>query len=146
MALATLQGTIVPETNPPFALRLSHSPMLLSAAPPSPLFPQFVYSDHQRHPLLSASAQDLFKWFRSAGPLAEVRINVDVGRQGLVCVVQYWDEGHAKYAQKNCCKLHTALEAMPAFTLRTYNPCDLYCGVRRKTMSRKHLVSSVYRI
>jgi hypothetical protein len=146
MALVTLQGAIVPETSPPFALKLSHSPMLPSPVPPFPLFPQFVHSDYRGHPLLSASAQDLFKWFRSAGPLAEIGINVDVGRQDPVCVVQYWDEDHARYAQINCRKLHMALEAMPAFTLRTYDPCNLYCAVRCRTMSRKHLVSSVCRI
>jgi hypothetical protein len=112
MALATLQGMIVPETNPPLALTLSHSHVLLSAAPPSPLFPQFVYVTDMEHPLFSASAQDIFKWFRSAGPLAEIHVNLDVNRRGLVCVLQYWDEDHAKYAQNNCCKLHTALEAM----------------------------------
>jgi hypothetical protein len=137
MALATLQGTIIPETDPPFALKLTHSHMLQGAAPPFPLFPQFVYTDNKEHPLLHVSAQDIFKWFRSAGPLAEIRVNLDVGRQGLVCAVQYWDEDHAKYAHMNCRKLHTALEAMPAFTLRTYDPCSLHCTVRCRTIFRK---------
>jgi hypothetical protein len=135
MALATLQGAIVPGTNPPFALQLSHSHLLLSTSPESPLFPQFVYADNKEHLLFSASAQDLFKWFRSAGPLVEIRVNLDVGRQGLVCAVQYWDKGHAKYAQNNCCKLHMVLEAMSPFTLRTYDPHNLYCSVRCRIMT-----------
>ena len=132
MALATLQGVIVPGFSPEFALRLSHSPTLEIASPQSPLFPQFIHSDVAGHPLRNASAQDVFRWFRSAGPLAEVRVGLNVGRRGPVCSVQYWDEDHAKYARSNCRTLHMVLEAMPAFALRTYDPCNLYCAVRHK--------------
>lgn len=131
MALATLQGTLLPRVTPPFLLDLSHSPQLDSTAPPDPLFPQYVHSDSADHPLYKASAQDIFRCFRAAGPLVSVRVNIDVGRAHPACVVEYWEEAHANHARASCRTLCMTLAAgSPQFTLRTYDPCNLYCAVR----------------
>ena len=129
MALATLQGFQIPASTPPITLSLSYSEQLDSPYPSAPIFPQYIKAE-KTHPLYSASPQQLFSWFRSAGPLVEVRASVDVGQGGLTCTVQYWEESHAKFARDNSGNLHTALRAMPAFRLRIFDPWDLYCSVR----------------
>lgn len=129
MALATLQGVQVPGANPPIALALSHAPELSVAAPPLPLLSQFVQSDLVDHPLRKASPQDVFRWFRGSGPLVSVRTDVDVGHKNRTCVIEHWEEEHAIYAKTQRKSLHAALKAMPGFTLRIFDPCNLYCAV-----------------
>ncbi|KIP03989.1 hypothetical protein PHLGIDRAFT_494959 [Phlebiopsis gigantea 11061_1 CR5-6] len=79
MALATLNGLPVPDMDPPWNLALSHTDSLENALPTEPLCAQFVKVPGGTHPLLNASAQEAFEWFRSAGPLVAVRTNVNVG-------------------------------------------------------------------
>lgn len=129
MALATLQGTAIPGLDPPASLVLSHSPTLARPSPLDRLFPQFISVDKPDHPILSANASDIFRWFRKAGPLVSVDVRVNIGREHLASVVEYWEEGHADVARLNRRILHTDLERMPPFTLRTYDPCNLYCAV-----------------
>ncbi|GJE92581.1 RNA recognition motif domain-containing protein [Phanerochaete sordida] len=131
MALATLHGTLLPSVEPPFVLRLSASDKEEETLPADPLLSQFVHSDIDDHPLHSWTAQELFRYFRSAGPLVSVRTNVDIGRARRVCTVEYWDERHANYARLNAQRLGrelAPLEApLPPFSLRTYDPWKLYC-------------------
>lgn len=132
MALAPLQGVAVPRTDPPFFLELYPSPNLSTAVPYDPLFPQYVrYSSHEieLHPAQRASAQDVFTWFRRAGPLVSVHVVEDVGWTHPTCIVQYWHASDAQYARSNCRTLHPALREMPPFELRTYDPRKLYCAV-----------------
>lgn len=132
MALATLQGAEVPGSNPPFFLEMCSSPDSIRAAPSRPLSPLYIkYSGHetQVHPTQQASAQDIFTWFRRAGPLVSVRVNEDLGWPHPTCVLQYWQIPHAQYARLNCNTLHPALGGMPPFALRVYHPRNLYCAV-----------------
>lgn len=130
MALATLQGAIVPGVTPPFCLALSHSPSLEECLPEDRLFHQFVKcTTNTRHVLYDSSAQDVFSWFRSAGPLVSVRVNVNVGHAYATCVLEYWEDTHAQYARTHCRMMHPALAAMDHFSLRTYNPCTIFCTV-----------------
>lgn len=143
MALATLQGSEIPGVSPPFILVLSHSPDLESALPSHRLFPQFIHADKPEHPIRNASAQDIFRWFRPAGPLVSVHVDVGIGRERRTAAVEYWDEGHANYARFNCKTLNATLKVMPALSLRTFNPLNLYCAVRRHKsfLRRTHLVN-----
>ena len=133
MALATLQGATVPGQSPPFALTLSHSPSLDAPYSSHRLLPQFVKgSASSYHTLYGASAQDLFSWFRSAGPLASVQANVKVGHAHPTCILEYWDEKHAQYARENCRMMHPELAQMKPFSLRTFDPSSLFCAVSER--------------
>ncbi|KIP03992.1 hypothetical protein PHLGIDRAFT_214018 [Phlebiopsis gigantea 11061_1 CR5-6] len=126
MALATLNGLPVPNLDPPWNLVLSHSSSLESALPKEPLCAQFAKSPANTHPLSDASAQDVFRWFRPAGPLVTARADVDVGYPKRTCVIQYWDETHASSAFKCPQGLHPALTSMPMFNLRTFAQCSVF--------------------
>lgn len=130
MALATLQGAALPGVHPPFILNLSHSPLLQSATPTHRLLPQFVHTDMGNHPVLDFTAQQAFQYFRQAGPLVSVHVDVDVGRGRRTCVVEYWHEEHANHARLNARMLQADTEeppkVLPFFCLRTYDPCNLW--------------------
>lgn len=130
MALATLQGCEILKSSSPWTMVLSHSPTLESAIPPSPLFPQFV--KHNGTPLFmgkDTSPQAIFRWFRQAGPLVSVRTHVNVGYSSQAVVVQYWNEEHANKARMQKNALHAEMARYPAFEVRTFDPCNLYCAV-----------------
>ena len=129
MALATLNGLPVPNMDPPWTLMLSHSSSLESAFPKEPLCAQFVKVPSKDHVLLNATAQDVFCWFRSAGPLVTVQTNVDVGYPNRTCVVQYWDEEHALSALTKPRSLHHSFEAVSQFTLRSFAQCSVLGSV-----------------
>ena len=131
MALATLQGATVRVENSTYSLSLSHSPTLQRNLPQNSPYPQFIEGEADGHHLLhNASPQDIFKWFRHAGPLMSVNAGVRVGRNLTTCVIQYWDAVQAEYAERNCCTMNPELDNMAPFTLRTYDPCKLLCSVR----------------
>lgn len=130
MALATLQGAVVPGVAPRYTLKLSHSPDLTTSLPEHRLLPQYVRSSTKVHSLYDVTPQALFRYFRKAGPIVRVRTGVDFGSGRKVCTVEYWDAGHAKYAMDHCRTMHPELQAMKPFSLRTYHPCKLHCGVR----------------
>lgn len=132
MALATLQDTEIHEVQPAYKLKLSHSPSLLSSAPPHPLFPQYVKSKTSNHPILACTPQKLFEWFRYAGPLVYLRVNVNVGFPEPTVMLEYWDEVHAAYSHKNCRLLHPMLKNMKPFALRTIVPTNILCSVRSR--------------
>lgn len=136
MAFTTLQGAAMDAVEPPVIFILSHSPDLAKSSPEHRLLPQFVQSDKIYHPLRSATAQQLFRWFRSAGPLASVQTDVDIGREHRTCVVEYWEEEHANHARLHCGSLTTEFKTMPAFSLRTYDPCNLYCTVSQSKLGK----------
>ena len=146
MALVTLQDTTMDAAEPSTIFTLSHSPDLAKFLPERRLFPQFVQSDKADHPLRTATAQDVFRWFRSAGPLASVQTKADVGREHRTCVVEYWEEEHANYARVNCGSLAAEFKTMPAFSLRTYDPCNLYCAVSLLNLESLYYFYSSYRL
>lgn len=136
MALATLQGAVMPGVNPPWTVSLSHSPNLESPEPRpyARLFPQFIKSATTPHPLLhGANPQTIFRWFRNAGPLVSVSMDVDVGHPERTTVIEYWDPEHANFARREKQAVHEDLSGSPAFTLRTFDPCNLYCAVGRSS-------------
>lgn len=131
MALATLQDAVVPAVTPIWRLSLSHSPDLVNVLPHwhEPLFPQFIKNVNTPYPLLhEASPQTLFKVFRDAGPLVSIRVGEDVGYAQSATVIEFWDDKHANVARN---KNPALQENIPPFTLRTFNPCKLYCAVSR---------------
>ena len=130
MALATLQDTIVPDISPPARLRLSHSPNHDPPYPTVRILRQFARSAATPHPLLySSSIQTLFRWFRSAGPLVSIAKDVDIGYPETVISLEYWYGEHANAARIRENQVHSELSSSPEFTLRTYDPCNLYCAV-----------------
>lgn len=120
MALATLNGVPVPGLDPPWTLTLSHTSSLDSALPKEPLCAQYVKVPSGSHVLQRRSAQDIFRFFRVAGPLVLVQTNIDVGYPNPTCVVEYWEEEHALYALRNARTLHPTFLGMPTFVLRTF--------------------------
>ncbi|EKM49815.1 uncharacterized protein PHACADRAFT_214337 [Phanerochaete carnosa HHB-10118-sp] len=124
MALATMQGVTVPNVQPPWVLTLSHTASLDSALPRDPLCAQFIKAGAAGgiHGLHLATAQQIFRWFRTAGPLVSVRTNVDVGYKHRTCVLEYWDEEDANYARLHCREFHFTLQRMEPFSLRTFAP------------------------
>ena len=131
MALATLQDTVVTDVNPPWKMVLSHSPTLEPTLPPQRIFSQYIRSNGIPHnPIEGSSPQAMFKRFRSVGPLVSVRTNVDIGYSQRAIVLEYWYEDDAKLARKMKNTVHTDLKDLPDFSLRTFDPCNLYCTVR----------------
>jgi hypothetical protein len=130
MALVTLQGTFIPNVEPPFRMVLSHSPGLQSALPPLRLYNQYVKIDGLPASIMeSATCQQIFKWFRPAGPLVSVRKDVNIGYQQRATVLEYWRSEYANAARTKKNALHEDMQNMPAFTLRTFDPSNLYCAV-----------------
>ena len=130
MALATLQGAEVPGILPLYRMTLSHASTLSSSVPQDRLFPQYFKGSAQAHTLLATvPAQEVFMWFRKAGPLVSVRVNVMIGAYST-CVIEYWEESQARYAWIHCRMMHPALSAFkPSFELHTYDPYTLSCTV-----------------
>ncbi|KAI0698131.1 hypothetical protein BC835DRAFT_691327 [Cytidiella melzeri] len=128
MALATLQGAVVANSGPPWTMVISHSPTLEPALPTHRIFPQFVKTYGTAGHIGDESPQTVFRWFRRAGPLVSVRTNVNVGYPERVIVVEYWNEDDANWARMEKNALHEGMQHRPAFILRTYDPCSLYCA------------------
>lgn len=130
MALATLQGALIPDILPPFHLTLSHTSMLGSSLPNERILPQFLKGAPKAHNILySVSPQDVFTWFRPAGPLVSVRVRVGLGFAYPTCILEYWDENHARYARIHSRVLHPALADLKPFDLHTYDPSTITCTV-----------------
>lgn len=130
MALATLQGALIPDILPPFHLTLSHTSMLGSSLPNERILPQFAKGTPKAHSILSSvSPQTIFTWFRPAGPLVSVRVRVDLGFAYRTCTLEYWDENYARYARIHSRVLHPALADLKPFDLHTYDPTTLTCTV-----------------
>ena len=134
MALATLFGVEVTNSGPqPWTLILSHSPLLEPPLPKVPILPLCV------RPALGGGgigrawedvdAQMVFTWFRNAGPLLSVRMNVDLGYEAPSCVLEYWKEEHAQMARQFGRDIHTGAQSMTDFILRVFDPWNLYCAV-----------------
>ncbi|KAI0345574.1 hypothetical protein BDW22DRAFT_887667 [Trametopsis cervina] len=141
MALATLQGAIVPNLDPPWKMALSHSPDFQSSTPQRRLFSQMVKSDTHPHPLVhGASLQTIFRWFRNAGPLVSVESTVVPGYPSPMVVIEYWEEEHANHARVQKKAIHPELLASPSFNLRTFDPANLYCAALGATCEHKILV------
>lgn len=129
MALATMSGMQVPDVNPPWHLVLSHSPSLVETLPKVPVLPFFLRQTDNEQPFrMKHDAQAVFCWFRRAGPLVSVRLDVDVGYEGRACVVQFWHDQHAVYARSLGLEIHPFTRTLN-FDLQVYNPWNLYCAV-----------------
>lgn len=131
MALATLQGVQIPGAFPPLRLVLSHTADPEQMGSQSTLYPQFIkFSDANKpHILRNTSAQEVFRWFRNAGPLASVKVAEDVGNSQKTCILQYYKEEHARFAQSKCNLIHSALKSTGEFSLRTFIPNCLIISV-----------------
>lgn len=131
MALATLQGVQIPGAFPPLRLVLSHTAGREQFGSQSTLYPQFIkFSDANKpHILRNTSAQEVFRWFRNAGPLASVKVAEDVGDSQKTCILQYYKEEHARFAQSKCNLIHSALKSTGEFSLRTFIPNCLIISV-----------------
>lgn len=142
MALATLQGVDVPNVSPPFRLALSHTAELDQTDPQDTLYSQFVKlrDPNKPHVLQDATAQEVFRWFRNAGPLASVKVEQDVGYPQKTCVIRYYKEEHARFAQSKCNLIHSVMKITEVFTLRTFMPNHLIIFVSsRKSQARSPL-------
>ncbi|KAI0698133.1 hypothetical protein BC835DRAFT_690706 [Cytidiella melzeri] len=146
MALATLQGATVTGPNLlPWTMVISHSCTLEAAFPSHRIFPQFVRTDLNGTPGHIGAEEDpqtLFKWFRRAGPLVSVQTDVNVGYPQRAIVVEYWNEEHANLARIKKNALHEDMQHRPAFTLRTYDPHNLYCAGFGATFTHKDFVGA----
>lgn len=131
MALATLQGVQIPGAFPPLRLVLSHTGDPEQPDSQSTLYPQFIEFNgaNKPHIFRDASAQDVFRWFRNAGPLASVKVTEDVGGSQKTCILQYYKEEHARFAQSKCNLVHSALKSTGGFLLRTFIPNHLIISV-----------------
>ena len=130
MALATLHDTPVLVENSIYTLKLSHSPTLEDPLPEIRLCPQLIKGESDGHHLLyDASLQDVFTWFRQAGPLVSVKRGATVEPNQSTCVVEYWKAEHAEYAQEHCRTMHPSLAKLKPFDLRAYYPSKLVCSV-----------------
>ena len=129
MALVTMSGMQVESISPPWHLHLSHSSLLEDSLPEDPVLPLFLKCTHSERPFtIKHDAQTVFGWFRWAGPLVSVRLNVDIGYEDAACVIQYWDEAHADLAKKMVPNIHLFTPRLK-FTLHAYDPWNLYCTV-----------------
>lgn len=133
MAVATMQGLILADGGQAWTLRVSHSASLASPTPKESerILPQFVKSSTRRF-LGSQNAQAAFALFRKAGPLVSVRVNVEAVDKHPTCVVEYWNEDHARAAQnKVLMPINTNTQPNNSATLQAYSPYDLFCSVSR---------------
>lgn len=150
MALATLSGVEITGIGPPWTLLLSHSPLLKPTTPNSPILPLYVRpasdgSKTDERAWHSVNAQDVFSWFRHAGPLLSVRTNVNLGHDSTVCLVEYWKPEHARHARQTGRSLHpTLLSTMTPFALRVYDPWNLHCCVSDSTIESGQLMVRTY--
>lgn len=123
MALATVQGLEIPGTTPPCVLTLSHTTSLDGILPQLPIVAQYVRpSFSEPHPLQAASAQQLFEYYRPAGPLFLIHTNFDVGHGRRTCVIEFWDIQDAGTAEAQRHGLHPALHTVAAYNLRAFYP------------------------
>ncbi|KAI0088663.1 hypothetical protein BDY19DRAFT_179441 [Irpex rosettiformis] len=130
MALATIQGAYAAQLRPPWALVLSHSPTLEKPSPSPRLFPQYLKFEENSFLDGTVTMDQLFRWFRVAGPLASVKMDVYVGNSQRTATVEYFREEHANFARMTTNGLHRKLRNRAKFSLRTYNPYSLRCSAR----------------
>lgn len=129
LALATMQESVIQDAVSPWIMVLSHCPTLESAIPSALMYSQYLQAD----PAFFSSevtTQLLFRYFRTAGPLVSVRMNVEIGGGKRTATVEYWNELHANEARNARNALHKKMRNRPAFSMRTYDPRSLRCSVR----------------
>lgn len=134
MALATLQGEYVPDLVPSWKLLLSPSlaledPIPLSSGRDRPLYVQSIKNPQSPHELAERSPQEVFKLFRSAGPLLSVRSGSVPGFLNPMCVLDYWSKDHVKHARHICQTLHFELADLTPFILVSYTPVVINISV-----------------
>lgn len=128
MALATRHGKPLPRVSPPLIIYLSHS--LTSEEPPTTgrVYPQYLKARPEFFQK-GITPQNVFSWFRNAGPLVSVHIDADVGDEQRTIVIEYFEEEHANVALSKTNSLCKQLKKRPKFTLQTYDPCSIHCSV-----------------
>ncbi|GJE92592.1 hypothetical protein PsYK624_087470 [Phanerochaete sordida] len=129
MALATVQSLQIPGISPPCLLTISPTLTLVGILPPKPIVVLYVKPSFSgpHTSLQAASAQQLFEYFRPAGPLALVHTDIDVGAERRTCAVEYWDLDDAQYAVNQRHSLHSALQRVPGYTLCPVYPYGVLC-------------------
>ena len=130
MALATLQSTQIPGVNPACLLTLSPTSTLVGSLPAKPIIALYVKPVFGGpHALQVTSAQQLFQYFRPAGPLIFVHTDVDVGADRRTCALEYWDLDDAQYATEHRHSLHSALRSVQMYALCAFYPYGIRCSV-----------------
>ena len=131
MALATLVGTRVPGVEPPWFLNLWATPALTPSMPKKPLLPLFFFLKREWLISHSLDAQTVFQWFRRAGPVLAVHLNVDIGYEQPACLVEYYLPEHQQAARKAGISIHRDVVDAVRPPFRVIDPWNLYCVVRR---------------
>lgn len=85
----------------------------------------------------------MFKWFRRAGPLFGVRVNVDIGLESRVCVLEYWGQEDMERARNLGHLIHPDTQLMEPFTLLKCDPWKLHCSVGRLGLETPNTVSDI---
>lgn len=125
-----MHETVITNTVPQWTMILSHSPTLATPRPSDSILSQYLQTNSDFF-TSKTTPQVLFKYFRKAGPLVSVRMNVDIGNKKRAAVVKYWNEKDANAARIKKNTLHSMLRSRPAFSLRTFDPHRLRYSVRR---------------
>ena len=76
-------------------------------------------------------AQTVFQWFRRAGPVLAVHLNVDIGYEQPACLVEYYLPEHQQAARKAGISIHRDVVDAVRPPFRVIDPWNLYCVVRR---------------
>lgn len=137
MALATLQQRVVRGwgQRADWTLKLSHTSTLDSAIPDEPLCRQYIKGDTSLIQIEDITSQDIFTWFRAAGPLVYAKDNVHVGQRYQTWVVQYWYEKDADFARQNYKRFHYKFKVHDSLSLRTFSPYSIVCRVSQSVAS-----------
>lgn len=133
MALATLQQRFVRGwgQRTDWTLKLSHTSTLDSAIPDEPLCRQYVKGDTSLIQIEDITSQDIFTWFREAGPLVYAKENVHVAQRYPTWVVQYWYEEDADFARQNYKRFHYKFRVHDSLSLCTFSPYSIVCRVSK---------------
>ena len=131
MALATLPGTKVQGVEPPWFLNLWATSALTPSMPVKPLLPLFFYLKREWTMSHSVDAQTIFQWFRRAGPVLAVHLNVDIGYEQPACLVEYYLPEHLQAARRAGVSIHHDVVNAVRPPFRVIDPWNLYCAVRR---------------
>ena len=134
MALATLRDTVVRGELPPWNLTLSHSLTEDLPMPETTLLPLYTSPCHDNMDK-TAYAQTIFRWFRRAGPLYSLTMDVDIGYDDRVCVIEYWKEEHLRFARRMGGNLRpNAEQTLFEEPVGVIDPWNLYCAVSASTV------------
>jgi hypothetical protein len=127
--LATLSELELPGCIPTYRLNLSitaeyESTRTFVAKLPPPVF----FKSAKRHPIHLLSGQDIFRMFRSCGPLSKVSCDVSVGNSHLVTALQFYNLEGSENAREILRKAIME-NSWPDCGIQAYDPAELYLPV-----------------